>query len=102
MEHTFSSRRFDLFSSSMCVYVSTHTTTEEGPIKEVETSWREHVLHAHFNCYNRSTENTEKYIAADEAVRSNIKLCFMGTLSLCLFLCTPDMNSAKIKSNYIP
>ena len=32
-----------------------------------------YVHHAHYNCYmyNRSTEN--KYIADDEAVRSNIK-----------------------------
>ena len=30
---------------------------------------------AHLNCNNRSTEkDTEKYIADDEAVRSNIKL----------------------------
>ena len=41
--------------------------------KEVGTSRRQRVLHAHLNCYNRSTENTGKYIADDEAVWSNIK-----------------------------
>ena len=41
--------------------------------KEVETSRWERVLHVHLNCNNRSTENTEKYISDDEAVRSNIK-----------------------------
>ena len=41
--------------------------------KEVKMSRWERVLHAHLNCYNRSTKNTEKYFADDEAVRSNIK-----------------------------
>ena len=50
------------------------------------------MLHAQLNCYNRSTKNSGKYIADDEAVRSNIKQLiipkgYTNCMHVCMYVC---------------